>query len=90
VLGWVGVGFLALFIVVAMVGLATDPTYDAKALYLPPSEQRVPAAGGLPVLPWRGWLGRSVRLPSGTRDPWPRRHSASRGPRAESASSWKR
>jgi len=35
VLGWVGVGFLALFIVVAMVGLATDPTYDAKALHLP-------------------------------------------------------
>jgi Domain of unknown function (DUF4190) len=29
VLGWVGVGFLALFIVLAMVGLATDPTYDA-------------------------------------------------------------
>jgi len=35
VLGWVGVGFLALFIMVAMVGLATDPTYDAKALHLP-------------------------------------------------------
>jgi hypothetical protein len=29
VLGWVGVGFLALFIVLAMVGLATDPAYDA-------------------------------------------------------------
>jgi hypothetical protein len=35
VLGWVGIGFLALFIMVAMVGLATDPTYDAKALHLP-------------------------------------------------------
>lgn len=35
VLGWVGVGFLALFIMVAMVGLATDATYDAKALHLP-------------------------------------------------------
>ena len=33
--GWVGIGFLALFIVMAMVGLATDPTYDAKALQLP-------------------------------------------------------
>ena len=35
VLGWVGIGFLALFIVLAMVGMATDPTYDAKALHLP-------------------------------------------------------
>jgi hypothetical protein len=89
VLGWVGIGFLALFIMVAMSAWPpTRPTTRRRSTC--PSEQRVPAAGGLPVLPWRGWLGRSVRLPSGTRDPWPRRHTASRGPRAESASSWKR
>jgi Domain of unknown function (DUF4190) len=35
VLGWVGIGFLALFIVMAIVGLANDPTYDANALPLP-------------------------------------------------------
>jgi Domain of unknown function (DUF4190) len=35
VLGWIGLGFLALFVVLAMVGLATDPAYDAKALHLP-------------------------------------------------------
>jgi Domain of unknown function (DUF4190) len=29
VLGWIGIGFLALFVVLAMVGLATDPAYDA-------------------------------------------------------------
>jgi hypothetical protein len=37
VLGWIGVGFLALFIVLAMVGLATDPAYDALPLRPLPS-----------------------------------------------------
>jgi hypothetical protein len=33
VLGWVGVGFLVLFLVVAVLaGLAGDPTYDALGL----------------------------------------------------------
>ena len=71
---------------------------DAEEAALGDADRRRPALlssgfrrpARLPVLPLRGWLGRSARRPSGTRDPWPRRHSASRGPRAESASSWKR
>jgi hypothetical protein len=32
VLGWIGVGFLVLFLLLAVIGLATDPTYDALGL----------------------------------------------------------
>ena len=36
VLGWVGIGFLALFIALVLVGLAGDPAvYDARAPHLP-------------------------------------------------------
>ena len=42
-------------------------------------EQRLPAPGDPPVLPWRGWLGLEARRPSGTRDPWPRLHTAPAG-----------
>jgi hypothetical protein len=37
VLGWIGVGFLALFIMLAMIGLATDPAYNALPLRPLPS-----------------------------------------------------
>jgi hypothetical protein len=37
VLGWIGIGFLALFFMLAMVGLATDPAYNALPLRPLPS-----------------------------------------------------